>query len=103
MSRSDVENRQTIGNFVINLKRKLRLELWPNDEVVTCACGQRMDAWGDHAFGCTVVTKTTITSNDIRDGLIKLLRRLLTTVRLIANDSQVEQEVPSLLVGILID
>ena len=96
MSRSDVENRQKIENFVINLKRKLRLDLWPNDKVVTCACNQRVDAWGDHAFCCTAVTKTTM-NNDIRGGLIKLLWRLLTTVRLIANDSKAEREVPSLL------
>ena len=65
MSRSDVENRQKIENFVINLKQKLVLELWPNDGVVTCACGQHMDmdAWGDRAFCGTVVTKTTM-SND---------------------------------------
>ena len=50
-----------------------------------------MDPWGDHAFCCTVITKTTM-HNDIRDGMIKLFKRVLTTCKLIVNPAQIEKE-----------
>jgi hypothetical protein len=62
MSRSEPSHRQKNQNFDVNLKRKLCLELWPTDDVVTCMCGQRMDRFGDHAFCCTAVKKTTMSN-----------------------------------------
>jgi len=59
MCRAEPSHRQKNENFHINLKRKLRLELWPDDDVVTCACGQRMDRFGDHAFCYSHVKKNT--------------------------------------------
>ena len=61
-------------NFQINLKHKLRLELWPDEEMVICAYGQQMDIWGDDVFYCTIITKTTMT-NESRDEIIRLLQR----------------------------
>jgi len=96
MSRQDPENRQKNENFLINLKRKLCLELWPDDETVICTCGQQMDAWGDHAFCYKIITKTTM-SNEIRDGIYRLLQRLLITVRMISTTTQVEKELEGLI------
>ena len=96
MSRSEPSHRQKNQNFDVNLKCKLRLELWPTDDVVTCACGQRMDRFGDHAFCCTAVKKTTM-SNEIRDGIIRLFQRILPTVRMITTQTAVEKELPNLL------
>ena len=79
MSRLDSANRQKNQNFEVNLKRKLTLELWPQKDVVICACGQRMDRFGDHAFRCNHTSETTM-SNEIRDGIIRLLKNLLPTV-----------------------
>ena len=72
MSQQDPENGQNNENFLINLKHKLCLELWPNDETVICACGQQMDIWGDLDFCCKIITKTTM-SNETRDGIYRLL------------------------------
>ena len=36
------------GDFTTMLKRKLRLELWPECISPICAWGQRMDLFGDH-------------------------------------------------------
>ena len=83
MSRTDASHRQKNQNFKINFKRKLRLELWPQEDVVTCKCGQRMDQFGDHAFCCTHIFKTTM-SNEIRDGIICLFKTILLTVRMIS-------------------
>ena len=73
MSRTNASHRQKNQNFEINLKQKLRLELWPQEDVVTCKCGQRMDLFGDHAFCCTHISKITM-SNETRDSIIRLLK-----------------------------
>lgn len=96
MSRSQASSRQKNDNFIINLKRKLRLELWPNGDQVICKCGQVMDPFGDHAFNCTCCSKKAM-HDEIRDGLITLLQRLLKTVKMIQNSSQVEKEPEELL------
>jgi len=79
MSRAEPSHRQNNQNFDINLKHKLRLELWPEDDVVTCACMPRMDRFGDHAF-CYSHVKKTAMSNEIRDGIMHLFKRILPTV-----------------------
>ena len=96
MSRAEPSHRQKNQNFDINLKRKLRLELWPEDDAVTCAYGQRMDIFGDHAFCCSHVKKTTM-SNEIRDGIIRLFKHILPTVRMISTPSAVKKGLPNLL------
>ena len=96
MSRQDPESRQKNENFLINLKRKLCLELWSNKETVICAYGQQMDACGDHACCCEVITKTTI-SDEIRDGIIRLLQHLLIAVWIITTAAVAKKEFVSLL------
>jgi len=89
MPRIDAKNRQNNVHFLINLKRKLRLELW--DKPVRCSCGDIMDVWGDHAFNCKSNTKTQM-SNQIRDGIVKLFTRILYTVRMIDSKTAVDTE-----------
>ena len=72
------------------------MELWPQDDVVTCKCGQRMDRFWDHAFCCTHISKTTM-SNEIRDGIIRLFKTILLTVRMISTITAVEKELSQLL------
>ena len=69
----------------------MRLPLWPDNDVTVSGCGQTVDAYGDHAFCCTSNTKTTM-SNEIRDGLIRVLGRLLPTTGMISTASAVEKE-----------
>ncbi len=95
MPRSEPSNRQKNKNFTINLKRKLRLYLWDRRISVRCKCGEVMDHYGDHAFACTA-SKTTM-HNQIRDGLVELLQRLLITVRLIHTPTAVTDETPRIL------
>ena len=90
MPRSDPANRQPNANFAINLKRKLRLELWPASDVVFCrTCGKQMDHFGDHTLCCH---NKTIMHNEIRDGIIRVLKRVLQTAKLIGSPTQVERE-----------
>ena len=96
MPRSDPDNRMTNDHFQISLTRKLRMGLWPDADTVTCICGESMDDFGDHAFCCTKVVKTAM-SNEIRDGLIRILKRLLVTVKLIPGASSVEKELRNLI------
>jgi len=67
--------------FGITLKWKLRLELWPKEDIVTCACGQHMYRFRDHTFCCNRISKTTM-SKEIRDVIIRLLKILLPTARM---------------------
>ena len=95
--RAKPSHQQKNENFHINLKRKLWRELWLEDgNEVTCACGQRMDRFGDHAF-CWSHIKKTAMSNTIRDGIIRLFKRILPTVRMISTPTAVEKELPNLL------
>lgn len=96
MPRIDASNRQPNVIFELNLKRKLRLPLWPSEAPVKCSCGDIMDCWGDHAFCCSSNNKGPM-HNQIRDGLIKLFRRTLQTVNMIEQNSSVEREPEGLL------
>ena len=61
------------GDFTTMLKRKLRLELWPECISPICAWGQRMDLFGDHGWSCNKHCKTAI-HNSIRNGLQGLFK-----------------------------
>ena len=96
MSRLDPDNRMSNDHFQISLTRKLRMSLWPQAEKIICVCGQEMDEYGDHAFCCTKVVKGAM-SDEIRDGLIRIFKRLLVTAKLIPGASSVEKELRNLL------
>jgi hypothetical protein len=51
MSRSCIKNRLTPMTFLLCIRRKLRLPIYPNR--TPCTCGHREhDIYGDHAFSC---------------------------------------------------
>ena len=91
MSRLCEDHRRRNDDFVIMLKRKLRLPLWFEDNLQTCFCGRRMDPFGDHALSCARHCKSTL-SNNIRDGLWTLFKDLLPLVRLCSHSSSVSRE-----------
>ena len=96
MPRAEASNRQSNIIFELNLKRKLRLPLWPTEAPVKCSCGDIMDPWGDHAFCCSSNNKGPM-HNQIRDGIIKLFQRILQTIKMIDNKASVEREPEGLL------
>ena len=96
MPRSDPDNRMKNEQFQICLTRKLRMSLWPDAESVICICGEEMDVFGDHAFCCTKIVKKNM-SDEIVNGLIRILKRILVTVKLIPGTSSVEKELRNLL------
>ena len=83
-------------HFQITLTRKLRMPLWPTHDSITCACGQQMDAFGDHTFCCKKIVKNSM-SNEIRYGFIRILKHLLVTAKSILGAASIEKELPNLL------
>ncbi len=83
----------------LSLRRKLRLELWPGEDMPHCFCGQVMDQFGDHCLSCVRHCKTKV-SNRIRDGVWSLLKDLFVMVNLVSSPADVEKEpkriIPSL-------
>ena len=97
MSRLDINNRRKNDDFTVMLKRKLRLELWFDDMI--CFCKRRMDNFGDHCLSCKSHCKG-IMSNKVRDGFIKLLKPICTTVNLIDSDGMITSETPRVIPGL---
>jgi len=51
MSRCPIKNRLTPLPFLLSIRRKLRLPIFPNN--IPCCCGHKLhDEFGDHAFSC---------------------------------------------------
>jgi len=51
MSRSPIKNRLTPLSFLLSIRRKLRLPIFPHN--TPCICGHKLhDEFGDHAFSC---------------------------------------------------
>jgi hypothetical protein len=92
MPRLEEENRIKNDNFVICLKRKLRLRIIDDTTHYVCKCGQQLDCYGDHCLACPSNTKTKA-SNGIRDGIVKTLQRVLPIAKLIESSTQVETEI----------
>jgi hypothetical protein len=86
------ENIMKNDNFVICLKRKLRLRIIEDTTHYVCKCGQQLDCYGDHCLACPSNTKTKA-SNGIRDGIVKTLQRVLPIAKLIDSTTQVETEI----------
>jgi hypothetical protein len=89
MPRLEEENRIKNDNFVICLKRKLRLRIIDDTTHYVCKCGQQLDCYGDHCLACPSNTKTKA-SNGIRDGIVKTLQRILPIAKLIESSTQVD-------------
>ena len=86
MPHSDPDNRMANDHFQITLTRKLRMPLWPTHDSITCACSQQIDAFGDHAFCCKKIVKNSM-SNEIRDGFIRIFKRLFPSVAVVVMPS----------------
>jgi hypothetical protein len=92
MPRLEEENGMKNDNFLICLKRKLRLRIIDEITLYICKCGQRLDCYGHHCLACPSNTKTTA-SNGIRDGIVKMLQCVLPIAKLIESSTQIETEV----------
>ena len=97
MSRLNANNRRGNNDFTTMLKRKLRLELWFDDMI--CFCKKKMDKFGDHCLSCRSHCKIVM-SNKVRDGIVKLLRPICTTVNLINSDGMITSETPRIIPGL---
>jgi hypothetical protein len=62
MSRTNRHDRMDSRSFVVAMKRKLRLELWPQPSAPKCVCGCAVDKYGDHFFSCQSFNKTKMSN-----------------------------------------
>jgi hypothetical protein len=92
MSRLEESNQMKNETFSICLKCKLHLKIMSIAKNQSCRCGKLLDEYGDHCLGCTSNHKTRA-SNSIRDGLAKVLQRILPPTQLIDSPTQIETEV----------
>ncbi|EED86272.1 predicted protein, partial [Thalassiosira pseudonana CCMP1335] len=91
MSRTNRQDRMDSRSFVVAMKRKLRLELWPSPSTPKCICGSMVDKYGDHFFSCQSFNKTTM-SNAIRDGTCKAMKRICVTAQYCNSGDAVDTE-----------
>ena len=99
MGRLNPAHRRQNDDFTTMLKRKLRLELWPECLAPICACGKRMDLFGDHCLSCKKHCKTAM-HNAIRDGLWDLFKDLFPLVKLTSTPKNVLRERPGVIKAI---
>ena len=91
LPRLEETNRIDNDTFQICIKRKLRLKIINDVKNYVCKCGHTLDEFGDHCLGCTANSKK-IASNNIRDGFIKVLQRILPVANMIKSPTQIEKE-----------
>lgn len=96
MGRLNPTHRRKNEDFTTMLKRKLRLELWPECLSPICACGIKMDLFGDHCLSCRKHCKTSM-HNSIRNGLEKLFQDLFQLVNLTSSPKNVIRERPGVI------
>ena len=83
MNRSDPRNRLTNDIFDISLRRKLLLPIYTQPpEARICTCSATHDALGHHVFNC-IKNNKKMAHDFIRDGLSKLLPKILATAEYI--------------------
>ena len=78
MSHINPLHRKPNDIFMINLKMKLHLELFPPDNCPKCACGLTIDPFAKHIFSCCRVSKMVF-HNQVRDGCAPVLKDVLAT------------------------
>ena len=81
--------------FVLALKRKLRLPLFPRPQKCTL-CAKTCDIWGDHAFYCFNNSKT-ILHHRVRDSFFLIFTHLCTHAQLTSTDTSIALEPSGLL------
>ncbi|KAL7524027.1 hypothetical protein ACHAXR_000408, partial [Thalassiosira sp. AJA248-18] len=78
MSRSNPSHRKPNDLFIINLKMKLHLPLFPPGNAPKFLCGVTIDPHGKHIFCCRRVSKMAC-HNRVRDGTAPIVKEVLTT------------------------
>jgi hypothetical protein len=91
MSRSTPAHRRPNDLFLISLKQKLHLEIFPPSNCPKCLCGTTIDPFAFHTFSCRRVSKK-IAHDRIRDDTAPILERLLQSGGYIGRGSHVEIE-----------
>ena len=89
MCRSIPTNRLPNWSFLIAMKRKLRLPLFDDNNIQTCACGTQHDKWGDHMFNCKKHNKI-LPHNFIRDSWATALQPALLLAGYISPNSTLQ-------------
>lgn len=90
MCRSNASNRLPNWSFTFAMKRKLRLQLFP-DDTPFCPCGVKHDKWGDHIFNCVKHNKIA-PHHFIRDNWSLALQPALSLAGYISPTSHLETE-----------
>jgi hypothetical protein len=91
MSRSTKSHRRPNDLFLISLKQKLFLDIFPPSNLPICICGRSIDSKGSHIFHCQSISKIPC-HNRIRDGIASVLGQLLHTAQLLFSPSHIEIE-----------
>ncbi|KAL7531480.1 hypothetical protein ACHAXR_004065, partial [Thalassiosira sp. AJA248-18] len=91
MSRSNPSHHKLNDLFIINLKMKLHLPLFPPGNATKCLCGVTIDPHGKHIFCCRRVSKMAC-HNRVRDGTAPIVKEVLTTAGFIGSSSRMEIE-----------
>ena len=91
MIRSNPAHRRPNDLFMINLKMKLHLPLFPRTNCPQYVCGKTMDVHDMHAFCCRRVSKMVM-HNRIRDYTAPILCKVLKTAGIISTSSLMEIE-----------
>src|SRR6056300_894410 len=91
MSRIPVTNRLKNDIFDINLKRKLRLDLWPGSGELKCPkCKEAFDRKGDHLFRCVFNKKRA--HDQLNKGWIAISKKIMPLVNSVASETDIREE-----------
>jgi len=92
MCRSNIKNRLDNKSFILALKSKLRIPIYPEASRPLCYCGSRVDQHADHYFSCGEWKKTRC-SNSFRDTTKFVMKRICPTAQYCTSANNVEREV----------
>ena len=96
LPRSTKSHRRPNDLFLIALKSKLFLDIFPPTNLPTCVCGSTIDRKGKHVFHCKKVSKWRC-HNLIRNGFCPVISRLLATANIIPPNTDLHIEPPGIL------
>ena len=96
MARSVKSHRRPNDLFIIALKHKLYLDIFPPTNLPTCLCGATIDSRGRHVFNCKRISKWAC-HNRIRNGGAPILAKLLKTAGILSPTTGYNIEPPNIL------
>ena len=92
MNRSNPLHRMPNWMFLIAIRRKLRLQIFPpSQEAPICICTHTHDRWGDHTFKCRRISKKAA-HDIIRDTWADSLQPALATAGYIKTNTRLDIE-----------